>query len=415
MRNRTLIVSSILLVFYLLPGLEAAEQKVLLESKVATDGDFLTLPVEIDGKQYSFAVDTGAVATVLDKSFQKELVVFDESMKEAEILNGAWSKLYRSPLMTIKGTESGTLSFVRNSPVWCVDLSDLREASDQLIAGVLGMDFLEQYALELDLAAGELRLLDSESLTITQHDGLLNMDMVDRKLPNSDVVGHSACVQIRSEKVKYWALIDTGAMFASLYIDREARVILTEREQLWPWPLMHEVDGEIKIGASDPATLRELKVGPFTHYLLDVKGTDLGCKLGLHYWRRYRATFDFPRKLVYLDKSPLFDMLDESGHSGIFVESVPGNKKIKVVMCIMHGCFAEKHGVQVGDRLLSINGQGVEDASLQNVLRRLSARRERECELRLERDGKKFTVTLPKVGKMPKLDDTKPDKVNEDL
>ena len=84
-------------------------------------------------------------------------------------------------------------------------------------------------------------------------------------------------------------------------------------------------------------------------------------------------------------------------------------------MCIMHGCFAEKHGVQVGDRLLSINGQGVEDASLQNVLRRLSARRERECELRLERDGKKFTVTLPKVGKMPKLDDTKPDKVNEDL
>lgn len=112
-------------------------------------------------------------------------------------------------------------------------------------------------------------------------------------------------------------------------------------------------------------------------------------------------TFDFPRKLVYMDKCPLYDMFDESGHSGIYVDSEDEDFRIKVVTHFAAGCLAEQNGVQVGDRLVSINEKSVAELSVHSIYRRLATRHVSECHLRLERNAKKFTVTLPKVGPIP--------------
>lgn len=406
MQRLDLIVTSLALLLGFSYGLAAAEPTVLLQSKVATDGDFLVLPVQIAGKQYSFMVDTGALVSILDQSFQDKLTVFDESIAETDVLPGVKSKLYNSPPLTIQGNEAGTLLFKENSPVYCIDLSKARQASDQQIDGVLGMDFLGRYALRLDLAAGELKLLDSGTVTEMPQEASLSIDMVEGKLPNSDIVGYQPCVQINSGNISYWALIDTGAMWASLFVDRQTHKVLIQHQRLSPWPLMRKEDGVTKIGTSDPATLRDLTLGPFTHYLLDVKGAERCCKLGIPYWQRYHATFDFPAGRLLLDKGPLFEMTDEAGHSGIFVEEANDGKS-KVVSLLMFGCSAQQNGVQVGDQILSINGESTEEMSRYHLLRRLSERREQVCELSLKRDDKEFTVTLPMLDKMPDLSKTR--------
>ncbi len=366
------------------------EPKVLLSSKVATDGDFLTLPVEMDGKRYSFMVDTGSPYTVFDKYLENSLTVVDESEPPAEVRRGQWSKRYHTSPMTILGTEMGRLPFPRDAEVRCINLAEARDVSDQQIDGVLGMDVLEQYALQLDLNAGWLRLLDSESFSVGRHDGFLKIDMV----------RHKPCVQVQSGLTEYWALIDTGAAI-SLHLQPEAHQRLLERQQFTPWVIDVTIGGASLPKRSEQGWLKELKVGPFRHNYLAVSTARTISLLGIDYWKRYFVTFDFPRKLVYMDKGPLYDMFDESGHSGIYVDSEDEDFRIKVVTHLVKGCLVEQSEVQVGDRLISINGKSVAELSVHSIYRRLATRHVSECLLCLERNGKQFTVTLPKVGPIP--------------
>ncbi len=397
MRSKIFVLCSGFLVLFLLGSAKATEPKVLLESKVATDGDFLTLPVEIDGKQYSFIVDTGSSSTALDKSFLDSLDKYGESETTTEVADGVSSKRYHAPSISVLGTERGKLPFSSDSFVWCFDMSHIRETSDQPINGILGMDFLATYALELDLSVGTLRLLDSETLAGIQHDGTLQTKTID----------HRPCIWAQSHDLKFLALIDTGALI-TIDLQRECYVRLYEQDQLWPWAIKSEKNGRKQITTARMGWLNSLKVGPFSHNGLHVAGIDDQITvLGIAYWKRYHATFDFPHKLVYLNKGPLYDMFDESGHSGIFVDSAKGSAQGKTVTRIVKGCFAEQNGIQVGDQVLSINGESVVDSSKHDIYRRLSDRADHECKLRLVRDGKEFTVTLPKVGKMSQLEDPK--------
>jgi hypothetical protein len=149
------------------------------------------------------------------------------------------------------------------------------------------------------------------------------------------------------------------------------------------------------------AWLYDLKVGPFTHYQQAVMDHDDISLLGLYYWRRYRCTFDFPKRQVHLDKGPLFDVFDDSHHAGIYPTLSTDDKKKIVVAYVVKGCWADRNGVRVGDRLLQIDGKGVESDSLHIIQRRMSFHHDRPCELRLVRDGKEFTIALPASGSQP--------------
>lgn len=394
-----ILLTSLMVTFTWTGGLVAAEPRVLLHSKVATDGDFLVLPVEMAGKMYSFAVDTGAIFSALDRRFEDQLTLFDDSIGEVVVIPGVESQVYRALPLTVHGTEFGTLTLPENSPMYCVDLSEVSRSSDQRIDGVLGMDFLVRYALQLDLARGELRLLDSETIGAMPYEASLWIHMLEGNLPNSDVIGCRPCLPMRSGDVSYWAIIDTGAVGASFYLDRRTREALVESQRLQEATLVYEVDGVTKVGTGDFATLRDVKLGRFRHYMLDVKEAEPCCKLGLPFWKRYLVTFDFPRRRLCLDKSPYFAMGDEAGHSGIFVEEADDGKS-RVVSMLVEDCFAARHGVQVGDRLIAINRKPAQDMSVYHIVRRLSERRERVCELQLLRDDQEFTVTLPTLEKM---------------
>lgn len=374
--------------------LEAAEPKVLLSSKVATDGDFLTLPVMVDGQKYSFMVDTGTKITTLHSSFREKLVEVEDSDEKREVRPGVWSKLYQAPSMTIMGSEVGSLEFPDDLPVLTIDLSEPRRASDQAIDGVLGMDFLEHYALQLDLNIGNLRLLDSQSLTDLDCEATRDIVIVDGR----------PYMEIHAGDVSFPGMIDTGALL-TLDLRRETYDYLMDNKQIYQFPFEIEIDGQMQLKVTDRGCLKEFRVGPFKHHLLVIDCYDPISLVGLNYWRRYQVTFDFPRKLVYLDKGPLFDVLDDSFHAGLFIQPAEGNGKLKVVTHIIKGCFAERNGVQVGDQVLSIDGEGVEESSVNNIKRRLNFRHDRECVLRLSRDGKEFDVTLPASGLVPQLND----------
>jgi hypothetical protein len=254
------------------------------------------------------------------------------------------------------------------------------------------MDFLEQYAMELDLAAGTLRLLDSPSLPAAEHDAALDIDM------SND----GPFLSVTASNARFPALLDTG-LLGTLHIQGKVYEDLGSRGKLSQWILGEkEVDGKKGVFTTGEGWLFDLKVGPFTHYYQAVKDNDDISLLGLYYWRRYRCVFDFPKRKVYLDKGPLFDVFDDSDHAGIYPYIPADDKKKRVIGYVAKGCWADRNGVRVGDRLLQIDGKCVESDSLHIIHRRLSFHHNRTCELRLVRDGKEFTIVLPASGAQPK-------------
>jgi hypothetical protein len=117
---------------------------------------FITVRSE-DGKFWFFGVDTGSSVTVLDKSLEARL---GKRLSKKEIPTGWLGKIvfgvYRSPKLFL-----GKTPLLMGENVWTTDLSTM--ASSHRMMGILGMDSLHHYCLQLDFTSHKMSFLAPES------------------------------------------------------------------------------------------------------------------------------------------------------------------------------------------------------------------------------------------------------------
>jgi hypothetical protein len=119
---------------------------------------FLTLRLE-SGEKLLFGVDTGSPGTCLDKSLEPQL---GKRLSSTIGLYGyyglSWEHVYRAPALYLGATRLLTSDRV------CTD--DLRTKSclGRPIMGILGMDCLKHYCLQLDFDASTVHFLDPDEL-----------------------------------------------------------------------------------------------------------------------------------------------------------------------------------------------------------------------------------------------------------
>lgn len=355
---------------------------ILIESKIATDGDCITLPVKVDGEWYHFVVNTGAPITVLDPSFIKQLSPASEPSKR--LVPPTQLTLYKSPKIVVAGTEKGLLAFPTENPVVIDNLEIIANSSDLKINGVLGMDFLSSYALDLDLSQGVVKILDSAKYTPTRNQVVRHIEMVQLR----------PVLTLDTNQGKFKGVIGTGAM-ASLFFDKRVASHLFESGELRAAEFKVEINGKVELLRGSEARLKTLRLGPFVHHDLVVypqNGTSL---LGLYYWRRFHCVFDFPRNRVFLEKSLWYDQIDDSDNAGLnFSQTKTPLRPAWFVERINVGSRGEEAGVKLGDILLSVDGVPVHDSSVHSIFRKLSFRGNRKCNLVVERDGKELAIEL---------------------
>ena len=120
-------------------------------------GNWLIVTVQLGtGQKLPVIVDTGAGATVLNKSLAPKL-----GKRLGTIGNNHWGKVitndvYAAPKLYLGGAPL----LMTGDAVLCADVKDLLAGSHQYIMGILGMDVLEHYCIQLDFAAGKMRFLD---------------------------------------------------------------------------------------------------------------------------------------------------------------------------------------------------------------------------------------------------------------
>jgi hypothetical protein len=119
-------------------------------------GNLLVVNVQLaDGTQLPFVVDSGAGATCFDTSLVSKLGKSVGTVKVNQWGEHPRKKVYALPKLYLGGVQLHS-----GSSVVAMDFKSLSMLFEQPILGVLGMDVLEHYCVQMDFAAGKLRFLD---------------------------------------------------------------------------------------------------------------------------------------------------------------------------------------------------------------------------------------------------------------
>lgn len=304
------------------------------EFVIGKDGRLILLPVELRDRTLICVLDTGASCSAIDTSLKEELGVAcgtqllktPAGLKRVEIYDWPDAKL-------------GGRSMKSDRPIACLDLADTRRATNKEILGVIGMDVLGKRRLQIDFDRGILRFLES--------------------LPSEFELGEKIPIEFSRDGTPFIAgfvgndraerfLMDTGAQGNSLDADLFDQFLSQGAIKLGKTSTAYTIAGKVQ---GERGEINGFSVGPFLHDALRFSRLNVS-SLGIRYFSRFRVTFDFPGKAVYLQKGAHYTRAEPCATSGLTLNWVGGKA---VVESVREQGPADVVGIRRGDLLVSVN------------------------------------------------------------
>jgi hypothetical protein len=226
-------------------------------------GGLLIVPVRLEGgEELPFVLDTGSSFTLLDKSLEQKL-----GKRTGTVSVQSWGVTREQPVFAAPRLYLGGAPLITGDHVVSDDCQKMPSDSDHPVMGMLGIDCLKHYCIQLDFAAGKIRFLDPEHVNAVQLGKAFPITWVEGR----PFVHHDGLVEGMGTN----SLIDTG----------------------------YDTDGVIK------------ELGPGTSYFAErVWGgqtyTNLllgngGYVLGLRFLARHLVTLDFLNGTMYLQQQSI--------------------------------------------------------------------------------------------------------------
>lgn len=128
-------------------------------NKDAGRGDFLIVMLRLEsGEKLPFVVDTGCPATGLDKSLEPKLGKRLGTIPAWNFGVEHEANIYAAPKLYL----GNSLLVISGTNIVTYDCKQLPSEEARPIMGILGMDVLEHYCIQLDFKKGKIRFLDDE-------------------------------------------------------------------------------------------------------------------------------------------------------------------------------------------------------------------------------------------------------------
>ena len=313
----------------------------------AGQGDALYLTLRLnEGQELLFMVDTGSDGTILDQSLAPQL----GEQLEQTILNDSSTgrkltvRKYLAPRLWLENTR-----LVTGISVVTLDLSHIRGALGRPVMGILGMDCLENYCIQLDFDDGKIRFLNpaqscSEglgtefSLQITSAGryvvrwNLLGLDGVDSEIDTGETFTGRLEPKLFGAAMKGGEVspAGTGALrFSGVHATRIGR--------LSKCVFGKETYRDLVLDESQPTAI------------------------GLRFLARHLVTLNYPRMKMYLKRRTEAFPVDEDDMSGL---SLAKRGEAIVVKSVDKGGCADHAGLQAGDVVQKVNGRPVDTMEL---------------------------------------------------
>ncbi len=249
---------------------------------------FVTLRLE-SGEELSFIVDTGAPGTLFDKSLEpklgKCLGPFTLGIFGAKHESGRYAEptLYLGSTRLMTGTNVATFDF-----------KQLSSQTGRPVMGILGMDCLKHYCIQLDFEAGKMRFLDPDHMDAAKLGQAFPLTFsVNRPFIHfgSLIGGEGTNLLVDS------GYRNDGALESGLF----RREVLEQRLR---------AEGDAVSGRSGRVWFLKCvwKGETYTNLLIGAGGN----VMGLRFLARHLVTFDFPKRTMYLNQTSVGPLVDEN-------------------------------------------------------------------------------------------------------
>jgi len=261
-------------------------------------GNLLFVTLRSDwGADLTFFIDTGTSHTTIDKSLEPTL---DKPVGEAWTSHwGDTEKVaaYAAPKLFLGGTP-----LLTGSRVFIGDFKQLSAQTGRPVAGILGMDCLCHYCLQLDFDADKIRFLDPAQADGTPLGTAYHLTF------------RHGCPFIHQGNL-------AGEQGTNLLIDAGFRNDGTLESDLYQQALSQPGPAGAPVGSQRadrwwfPQTT--WTGGSYTNLLLGDGGTNFdrgqgGNSLGLRFLARHLVTFDFPHQVLYLKQTTSGPLVDRT-------------------------------------------------------------------------------------------------------
>ena len=260
----------------------------------------------------------------------------------------------------------------------------MRYASGKEFYGVLGMDFLSRFAIEIDFDRGVLA---------ADHSAGSNGCAQGEKLKLTTIAG-SPSVELELPGHREQFLFDTGANVCSV---RE-RVFdsLVASNGIVPSSSSRQAmtgGGEVR-GQSGYVT--RICTGPFLHEQIRLD-RDRVSSIGLRYLSRFKMRCDFPNHALYLSKGNQYGKPEPTATTGLGILEIRGQK---IVASVEPSSAAADAGIQFGDIILSVEGKPASELDMHELSQIMTLDIGRSIDLSLLRRSGSFAVTVVSRSKM---------------
>jgi hypothetical protein len=270
-----------------------------------------------DGKELQFMLDTGMPATVLDKSLIFKLGKclgtnqFGYSWFGKENLG-----VYKMPSLYL-----GNTRLLTGDQVMAGDLS--RILPDHPIAGILGMDCLRHYCMQLDFATDKIYFLNPDSPADED---------LGKAFPLVIFEGNASTRGVFFGQSDERFCVDTGCNFDGMLRPKLFRSELKKQTVGWTSQIKSPAGASVQRAFFDKFVFND---NVCYHEVLLADST-YGNFIGLHFLARHLVTLNFPKQTMYLQRWSVESFADEARG---FLESLNNKGQLPGLKKGEHGHF----------------------------------------------------------------------------
>jgi hypothetical protein len=260
-------------------------------NKDAGRGNLLFVMLRLEsGEELPFIVDTGASGTIFDISLEPKL----GKRLKTTIVESYWGTKNEAGFYAEPKLYLGSTPLMTGSLIFTLDFKQLSSQTGRPVMGILGMDCLKHYCIQLDFEAGKMRFLDPDHMDAAKLGQAFPLTFsVNRPfIHNGSLIGEEGTNLVVDSGYR-----NDGALESGLF----RREVLEQRLR---------AEGDAVNGRSGRVWFLKCVWNgeTYTNLLIGAGGN----VMGLRFLARHLVTFDFPKRTMYLHQTSVGPPVDEN-------------------------------------------------------------------------------------------------------
>ncbi|MEM0939010.1 MAG: aspartyl protease family protein [Bacteroidota bacterium] len=379
-------------------GFKMPEGRKRIEIRFEQHNNLIVIPVTINQfLTLKFILDTGVKTAILTEKLYADILELtylrEITIAGPGVIDSVKAYVANQTTFSLPG---GIIGDNMNLLVLREDYLKLSENIGDNVHGIIGYDIFSRFVVEINY---------DDSILTLHHPKKFKKDKKAISVPisiNGSKPFVEAMVKQKDKKACLDIMIDTGASHAALldYQNLEGISIPDKRIET---RLGRGIAGEIPGYVSRMDSVKIDRFG-FDEMLVSApfegaynKVIKRGARVGTFggdLLTRFRVTFDYGNKKLYLKKGDEFKDDFEYNMSGMTINSIGSNLDTLQVVLVDKNSPASRADIKKGDIIHSINGRSLRTHKLSDIFALLRSKDGRKIKVKIHRDGEKLKKKL---------------------